>query len=294
MVKKISKGSLLGRSSSSSKDKTGLYLVSIVGIVAVVALFLMVKGGSQTSSEEVMVVDEEGNLVGEAFMDYNVDTTQLKVAPSIQLKSGIEDSKISANLELEPVCKDLLEEDDREVFDRTLDELNNDFSDIENLENVVITYDFDIIDNKIYFREFEDLGNAMQNWIYDFNTILKDSRLDAKETMHRVKSTSVNVKHSDGSSTIMIWTKVWNLLTGTWTESLKIEDCDENDNCEGTDILSNSEGSYEFISSDEDNDFWEDPRLDGAYIISLNEIGLFDLDFSKESLALNCLFGAYH
>ena len=57
MVKKISKGSLLGRSSSSSKDKTGLYLVCIVGFVAVVALFLMVKGGS-SSSEEVMVVDE--------------------------------------------------------------------------------------------------------------------------------------------------------------------------------------------------------------------------------------------
>jgi len=68
MVKKISKGSLLGRSSSSSKDKTGLYLVSIVAIVAVVALFLMVKGGSsEVSGETVMVADEEGNLVGEAF-----------------------------------------------------------------------------------------------------------------------------------------------------------------------------------------------------------------------------------
>mgnify|MGYP003653222574 CR=1 FL=1 len=49
-------------------NNSGLYLVSVVAIVAVVALFLMVKGGSQTSSEEVMVVDEEGNLVGEAFM----------------------------------------------------------------------------------------------------------------------------------------------------------------------------------------------------------------------------------
>ncbi len=66
MVKRKSKGSLLGRSSSSSKDKTGLYLVSIVAIVAVVALFLMVKGGSSEVSEEVMVVDEEGNLIGEA------------------------------------------------------------------------------------------------------------------------------------------------------------------------------------------------------------------------------------
>ena len=68
MVKKISKGSLLGRSSSSSKDKTGLYLVSVVAIVAVVALFLMVKGGSsEVSGETVMVADEEGNLIGEAF-----------------------------------------------------------------------------------------------------------------------------------------------------------------------------------------------------------------------------------
>jgi len=66
MVKRKSKGSLLGHSSSGSKDKTGLYLVSIVAIVAIVALFLMVKGGAQTSSEEVMVVDEEGNVVGQA------------------------------------------------------------------------------------------------------------------------------------------------------------------------------------------------------------------------------------
>ena len=68
MVKKKSNGSLLGRSPSSSKDKTGLYLVSIVAIVAVVALFLMVKGGSsEVSGETVLVVDEAGNLIGEAF-----------------------------------------------------------------------------------------------------------------------------------------------------------------------------------------------------------------------------------
>lgn len=66
MVKKISKGSLLGRFPSSSKDKTGLYLISIVAIVAIVALFLMMKGNSQTSSEEVMIIDEEGNFVGMA------------------------------------------------------------------------------------------------------------------------------------------------------------------------------------------------------------------------------------
>ncbi len=66
MVKRKSKGSLLGRSSSSSKDKTGLYLVSIVTIVAIVALFLMMKGDSQTSSEEVMVADEGSNFAGQA------------------------------------------------------------------------------------------------------------------------------------------------------------------------------------------------------------------------------------
>jgi len=84
MVKKISKGSLLGRSSSGSKDKTGLYLVMIVAIVAVVALFLMVKGGAQTSSEEVMVVDEAGNLVGEAF--YGEAGSKLKNVESKKIK----------------------------------------------------------------------------------------------------------------------------------------------------------------------------------------------------------------
>ena len=73
MVKRKSKGSLLGRSSSGSKDKTGLYLVSIVAIVAVVSLFLMMKGGSsQAVNEDVVVVDDIGNLVGEATYDRGV------------------------------------------------------------------------------------------------------------------------------------------------------------------------------------------------------------------------------
>ena len=77
MVKRKSKGSLLGSSSSGSKDKTGLYLVSIVAIVAVVALFLMVKGGSsEVSGETVMVADEEGNIVGEAFYDKHLSKSR--------------------------------------------------------------------------------------------------------------------------------------------------------------------------------------------------------------------------
>jgi len=43
----------------------GLFIVVIVSVVAIVSLFL-ISGSSQTSSEEVMIVDEEGNLVGDA------------------------------------------------------------------------------------------------------------------------------------------------------------------------------------------------------------------------------------
>ena len=63
-------GSLIGRPSSSSKNNSGLFIVAIVAVVAVVSLFLMTKGGSsQVVSEDVVVVDEAGNLVGEAFRD---------------------------------------------------------------------------------------------------------------------------------------------------------------------------------------------------------------------------------
>ncbi len=67
MVKK-SKGSLLGSSSRNSKGP-GLFIVAIVAIVAVVSLFLMTQSSQQTTldvSEEAVVVDEEGNVVGMA------------------------------------------------------------------------------------------------------------------------------------------------------------------------------------------------------------------------------------
>ena len=54
------RGSLLGRSSSSSKDKTGFYLVSIVAVVAVVALFLMFSGNG------LSILGDDSALVGEA------------------------------------------------------------------------------------------------------------------------------------------------------------------------------------------------------------------------------------
>ena len=68
-----SKGSLLGRSSkSSSKDKTGFYLVSIVAVVAVVALVLMFNGSKDVSdyfvSEDSVVSGEESTaLAGQAI-----------------------------------------------------------------------------------------------------------------------------------------------------------------------------------------------------------------------------------
>jgi len=49
-------------------NNSGLFIIAIVAVVAIVSLFL-ISGNSQTSSEEVMVVDGEGNLVGEAFRD---------------------------------------------------------------------------------------------------------------------------------------------------------------------------------------------------------------------------------
>ena len=61
MVKKRrSRGSLLGRSSSGSEDKTGIYLVSIVAVVAAVALFLMNTGGLSFG-------DSDSALAGQAF-----------------------------------------------------------------------------------------------------------------------------------------------------------------------------------------------------------------------------------
>lgn len=96
MVKRKSKGSLLGRSSSSSKDKTGLYLVSIVAIVAVVALFLMVKGGAQTSSEEVMVVDEEGNIIGMAFNNMGGKGTGASISEKFFGKNNVNNYKYKA------------------------------------------------------------------------------------------------------------------------------------------------------------------------------------------------------
>ena len=58
--KSNSRGSLLGRSSKSSKDKTGFYLVSIVTIVACVALFLMFSGNG------LSILGDDSALVGEA------------------------------------------------------------------------------------------------------------------------------------------------------------------------------------------------------------------------------------
>jgi len=49
------------------KDNSGLFIIAIVAVVAIVFLFL-ISGSSQTSSEEVMVVNEEGNVVGMALM----------------------------------------------------------------------------------------------------------------------------------------------------------------------------------------------------------------------------------
>ena len=53
------------------KKNQGLFIVAIVAVVAVVSLFLMVEGGSSQATsdidDKVVVVDEEGNIVGEAF-----------------------------------------------------------------------------------------------------------------------------------------------------------------------------------------------------------------------------------
>ena len=60
--KSNSRGSLLGRSSKSSQDKTGLYLFLIVGIVVVVGLFLSYSGEEQVANGDSMT--EESSALG--------------------------------------------------------------------------------------------------------------------------------------------------------------------------------------------------------------------------------------
>ena len=84
-------------------NNSGLYLVMIVAIVAVVALFLMVKSGSsEVSGETVMVADEEGNLVGEAFRGYRASSSM----PSIQTdyRSSIKERDYSITESSEEEC----------------------------------------------------------------------------------------------------------------------------------------------------------------------------------------------
>ena len=63
--KSNSRGSLLGRSSKSSQDKTGLYLFLIIGIVVAVGLFLSYSGEEQVASGGSVVSEESSALVGQ-------------------------------------------------------------------------------------------------------------------------------------------------------------------------------------------------------------------------------------
>ncbi len=64
--KSKSRGSLLGRSSKSSNDKTGLYLFLIIGIVVAVGLFLSYSGEEQVASGDSMT-EESSALAGQAW-----------------------------------------------------------------------------------------------------------------------------------------------------------------------------------------------------------------------------------
>ena len=92
-------------------EKTGNYLVALVAIVALVGLVLMFTGGSSTVFEEgdsVTVVDEERNLVGEAFRSGTIGKRNIVVmnkedkpdtpddkTPDTDDDSGDDDSKDS-------------------------------------------------------------------------------------------------------------------------------------------------------------------------------------------------------
>ncbi len=88
-----------------AEDRSGLYLISIVAVVAVVGLVtIFLRGGEASSasaagSELVPVLDEEGNVVGEATRSVStrmlISRVGLPQAPPITLGQMCRDSDVS-------------------------------------------------------------------------------------------------------------------------------------------------------------------------------------------------------